>query len=83
MEDSLREDCFTCQQRFRDAFGECEGPIVKLVFAICESDQEAGIGNANQDRLNPLRWDRSFGPSTVPARDINARAGVPLRASSR
>jgi hypothetical protein len=83
MESSLGEDCFTGQQRLGDAFGNCERPIVKLVFAVCERDQEAGIGNADHDRLNPLRWDRSFGPSTVPARDINARAGVPLRAFSR
>ena len=83
MEGGFREDGFARQQGLGYGLSNRQRPIVKLVFAVCKSNQKAGISDADQGRLNPLRWDKSFGPSTVPAKDMNAREGAPLRAFSR
>lgn len=59
---------FACQQRFVNTAGDTQRPIMILVMSISERDEKASIRDSFQDRENPYRLDRFFGPRTLPAR---------------
>jgi|SRR6202158_5290392 len=67
----LGQDSLAGQQRLGHALCDLHCPVVVAVVSIRECDQKAGIGDALQERENPLRFERSRGPRIVPARCRN------------
>lgn len=72
MKGGLRQNRFASQQRFGDPSGDAYSPVVVLIIPISEGDEKPGIRNALHERENPLRFERSFGPRTVPAKRMKA-----------
>ena len=67
MERRLRENGLAREQGLREALSDTDRPLVMTVVAIGERDQEARVGDALHERVKPLRFERSFGPRTLPA----------------
>ncbi len=72
---------FARQQGAIDLLSDAHGPRVMLIEPVGEGHQEAGVGDARH-RENPLRWDRSRSPRTVPASRMYRRVTSVLRAFS-
>jgi hypothetical protein len=67
MKSRFGKDSFARQQRRRDARCHFQCPIVMSVCLIRKCNQKAGVGDSLHEREKPLRFERSFGPRTVPA----------------
>jgi hypothetical protein len=62
---------FTSEQGLGHLLGDLHRPLVIVIVAVRERDQQSGIGNAYQGRENPFRFDRSRAPRIVPAKRMN------------
>ncbi len=72
MKCGLGQNRFTSEQRLGNPGRHIHGPGVMPVISVGECDEKAGIGDAFHVRENPLRFDRFFGPRTLPAKRIKA-----------
>ena len=55
------QHCFTSQQWFVELFRNAFGPIIVFIVAADKGDQKTGVRNADHDRENPFRLDKSRG----------------------
>ena len=82
VERGLREDGLAGQEWLRDLFRDRDGPVVVSIVAICEGHQETSIRDASHEVEKPRRPERSRGPFTVPASDMNRRSDPAMARSS-
>src|ERR1017187_9808657 len=70
---AFRQHGVARNQGFSDLLRDFNRPVVMVVVAVAEANQETGIGYCLHGREKPLRLERSLGPSTAPARRRNGR----------
>lgn len=61
------QDRFASRERFGNAAGDTQCPLVVLIVPIGKTDEKTRVCDALHERENPLRLERFLGPRTAPA----------------